>query len=234
MRIALVAFVLAMAAPLVAFAEEDGPSYSLDFSTGADYSFPHGLAPTFNPTSIDSAVTLGVSLHDWSLSASYFEAADDEEGFGADLGYGVDQGCPVLRAIGCSIGVGFKNIEDVDTVEYSLGVGGALWRYDEAASFKPRWAVDAAAVTGDRSEATLSGGLEFPWEFTENWTLSGQAGVIYGFESDDTQPTWGLSLGYDFNDRVNLTVGYTSLAELDENDEIEVERNATAVLHISF
>ena len=141
--------------------------------------------------------------------------------------------CPALAAIGCLARVRW-NDSSSETTTFRVGVYDDLptWR-----GIETRWTVALDAITGDREAVVASPELRFtahPWrpEVSAEVTV----GASYSDDTGATEPTWGVELGYTFENNITLSVGYTSrtVFDFDTREFDDVQRDAVLTLSYAF
>lgn len=212
--------------------------YELTATAGGDYDFPNNFyTPVFDPSSIESTLTAGVSYGYWSASVSYVEGDNEDDGFGARVGY-KHKDCGIAD-LTCSAAVKWRDVGDASTMTYESELS---YEWSEASDWvTPSVTVGAKAVTGDRSETAVSAGvgLEFPlWDDENGFGFSATGGASYGLESEHTEPTWSAEVSYthDMGTHRSLmfSVGYESVLTLDEQGALDVDRSGTAKIRFRF
>lgn len=213
-------------------------SYYVSLSVGEDYGFPDNeWIPVFQEESTEGSLTFGVvhqqDRNRFTLTASHI-VTDDDEGVAVGVQFRRER---CFLTVNCSLGVRWRDV-GTDTVTYEAGLSvpieeGLDW-VDTA------FAVDGSARTGDGSESAAAANLKFtlPVDGPDRWAINANAGLGYGFETDDTEPTWGLGASYThrIDAQRSLEVGaeYKTEVSLDENDELEWGRRATVRIRFNF
>lgn len=215
----------------------DEHPYSATIHSGVGYSFPNNEfgIPMVDQSSIDTAFTLGAKYGNWNASASYLETDDNDEGYSVGIGYSRDD---CLLSIDCEAGISYRDVGDGNTTTYSLGVANEI-AFLQRGGFKPSWNVGASATTGDASESSVSVGLSLPYTFggdLRNWSVGADVNAVHGFESGETLPDWGVSIGYTFNEHAEISFGYESQVSInpDVEDDLDVDRAAFVELTFHF
>lgn len=236
MRFLCAAIAIAFAWPAAnAFAQDDNASYGMEISAGQGYEFAGSALPSLQPQTVERALSLSVSRWNWTLAYEHSESDEDDEGDALSISYGLEDHC-FAASLGCSAGVRVGELGETSYVTYSAELT-IPWSWGHDTYVEPAWSIGGEAVTGDRSESVVSATLAVPIHTADKvWELELSGGASYAFESEETEPTWGATLTYTFNENVSLSVGYESTLTFDDTtpDGFEVDRRATATVAFAF
>lgn len=216
-----------------AFAQGDESKYFVTASIGEAYGFPEsGWVPVIQEEDTEGSLTFGVKLtENWTVSASHI-VTDDEEGFAVGVQY---RRGSCFGPIGCSVAVNWRDVGD-DSAVYSAGVFadiplGLDW-------VEAKFDLSGTARAGDNSEGSATGAFQFTFPLGGRFEASASAGASYGFETDETEPTWGAGLSYtheiDRRRNIEFGVSYETVQTLDEFNELKFDRVATAEITFNF
>lgn len=253
MRALLYACVGALFCVGTAFAEtsdRSGVKFIAEVTGGGGYTFAEDLAfPSVEPTSLNSAFSLGIRQGDLTFTVAYLEAKNDQEGRQATLAFNRRNGCFGSEdTLGCSLSLQATDVENYETVKLSAGLRGPMDFIDNNnPNFDPDWTVNAAVMRGDRDESTLGAGVELAYSLDPRgdplsstpdwrWTINVTASAVHAFEANTTLPIWGVRLDYNFTPDMRFSLGYESRVVInDENpDDLDVDRAATARFRVQF
>lgn len=245
MRIALLAFALTFALPATAAFAQPQTRYTVTATVGGPYAFEdQSILPDFETENAESTIAFEAAYGSFEddntsyVAFTYRHAEiDGEEGGNGDrvaLSF-VDSSCPPFAAVGCTLRVQWQD-SNSETVTYRAAVNRAI-EAELPFGIEAEWEVALDAITGDRSAFVVSPELTFTRKFNDWFSVVGNVGASWSDDSGDTEPTWGLELGYLIpGTKFKIAAGYSSSVTFDDDTEEfgEPERAATLSLRYRF
>lgn len=234
--------------PASALAEEtpdnnDKPEFSvtLNIGGGATYSDDTGVGD-FSSEEINGEIAFTAKFGPVFVQLAHADVHNNDSGDDEldTLAVGYRDTCFGSEDLSCVGRVKFADGAS-SSVTYRLGITHSHEYPVQSrliSKLAPALSLTADAVTGDRSESVVTVGFELPMTLGEDnpdaWTVTPAIGVGYGFESEQSEPSWGLSLGRDFG-QLGFSIGYEGQTSLDENGDYgDVDHSAFVELSWTF
>jgi hypothetical protein len=209
-----------------------GVRYALKVSSSEPYTLPSGVGlPEFIDEEIESGVELSAS---WGALTAGYSILRTKDGEGESIRVVHDDKCPTFSQVKCRVGVSFKETPAKTTRRYDASLSGEL----EFAPFKPTLTL-AATHNATQTDSDTFAQLELKQpvkSFLKNdkLTLNLKLSTTYSFQDETQKDGWGAELEYKPAPSVIITVGYGSVAALNEDEELEVKRTGSATLKLMF